>query len=80
MLEQGTPTIVSLVVRSNTLPKTAHKDKEKGKGELGQTSLTSTLKRTPSMKEAKPKGVEWCWSKAKWTLCHSMKGKSSSKT
>jgi hypothetical protein len=60
MLEQGTTTIASPVVKSDTLPKTPPIGKEKEKEELKLTSSTSNLTKTPFMKEAKPKEVEWC--------------------
>jgi hypothetical protein len=55
MLEQETLTTVSLVARLDTLPRTAYRDKEKGKEELELTSLILTQKRILSMREAKLK-------------------------
>jgi hypothetical protein len=55
MLEPEASTTASLAAKLNTSPKTAHSDKEEEKKEPRQTLLTSTLKKTRSMKEAKPK-------------------------
>jgi hypothetical protein len=55
MLGQEIPTTASPVVRSDTLPRTACRGKEKEKEELEPTSLTSIRKRTLFMREAKPK-------------------------
>jgi hypothetical protein len=55
MPEQETLTIVSLVVRSDTLPRTACKGKGRAKEELKPTLSTSTRKKKPSTKEAKLK-------------------------
>jgi hypothetical protein len=54
-----THSIASPAEKKDIMPKTVLDAKGEEKQELKPTLSISTQKRTPSMKEAKPKKVEW---------------------
>jgi hypothetical protein len=70
----------SPVAKKDIMLETAPDNKEKEEQERKLISLTSTKKKKQHTKEAKPKAVEWPWSKLKWMQCPSTRDKNSSKS
>jgi hypothetical protein len=66
MLANGERSIVFPAAKKGTMLKTAPRGNEKEERELKPTSSTLTPKKIHCTKEAKPKEVEWHWSKQKW--------------